>query len=430
MTRVVYLGAVVSNGGDAAIMEAQIAALDRAYPGHVAVLHDNAPTVARRTFPRCEVLPPTGNVVNRPAGPGKHREAMRRLNRVRVRTAARLWRTAGERAARAMLTGDEAAQLSSMARAEVVAYTGGTSLIEKYSLKSKLFEIELSSLLGRPVVLLPQSVGPFGKAENKRLMRRLMKSVDLTLLRDERSLSHLRDIDADTSSVRVVPDIVFALAEPGDVDRLRQSGEVPSSGARIAISVRDCRLFYGGTEAERAAGQVRYEEAIAGLAEELCARGASVTFLSTCQGVPEYWTDDSEVAVSIVGRLPEGVRDQVTVDDSYHSVRDLKDSYGTFDLVVCTRLHASILALDAGTPVLPVAYEFKTHEVMKQLGLADVVVDIADISRDRLVQSLDTLTAELPSRRDALATALASMVAQTASTGSQVQAAVESHASR
>ena len=43
-----------------------------------------------------------------------------------------------------------------------------------------------------------------------------------------------------------------------------------------------------------------------------------------------------------------------------------------FDFVVATRMHMMILSLCVGTPVLPIAYEFKTKELAARLGIADV----------------------------------------------------------
>ena len=42
------------------------------------------------------------------------------------------------------------------------------------------------------------------------------------------------------------------------------------------------------------------------------------------------------------------------------------------DLIIATRLHMSILALISGTPVYPIAYEFKTVELYHSLGYENV----------------------------------------------------------
>ncbi|MBX9244519.1 polysaccharide pyruvyl transferase family protein [Actinotalea ferrariae] len=423
MTRVLYLGTVVSNGGDAAIQRAQMVTLDASLDAPTTAMHDSSPDVARRRFPGAEVLPGTYPLVHRPAGGSLPRRVLRRVNKERVTLAARLWRD-GRGLGRFLVSAAEARQLASIASADLVAYTGGTSLIEKYSVRGKLYEVELALVLGRPVVLLPQSMGPFRDPQNVRALRRVLGRVDAVLLRDERSLGFLRDIGVRTDHVRVVPDIVFALHTAEASARLA-AGVVPVRGARIGVSVRDCRVFFSGSAEVREQRDRAFRDAVAGLVTTLVRdHGADVTFVSTCQGVPEYWTDDSVVAQDVVARLPEDVAPSVRVDGGYYDTDGLLDAFGRFDLLVATRLHAAILALDAGTPVLPIAYEFKTQEVMAQLGMGDVVVTIEDATTESLTDALDRLLERLPAARAPLAAALEETGEQARRTGDVVRDAL------
>jgi colanic acid/amylovoran biosynthesis protein len=69
----------------------------------------------------------------------------------------------------------------------------------------------------------------------------------------------------------------------------------------------------------------------------------------------------------------------VTVDRAFHPPEALMERLQEFDLVVATRMHVAILALGAGVPVLPIAYEFKTQALFARLGFASLVVPIDDI---------------------------------------------------
>lgn len=424
--RLLYLGTVVSNGGDAAIMEAQVDVLEDTFPGHRVAVHDNSTDVARRLYPAWEVLPSTSQVINRSTARSKAAAVRRRLTRERVLVAARLFRRAPSLAG-VLLTPSERRQVISIANADVVLYTGGTSLIEKYSLANKLYEITLAQALGKRTVLLPQSVGPFKSPANQALVRAVLGRADAVLLRDTRSEQHLRDIGMSVDRVRVVPDIVFALTDGTAVHRLAQSS-VPER-PRVCVSVRDCRAFFDKDRGDVGVQQVAFEEAVAGLVEHLVRdRGASVTFMSTCQGVPEYWTDDSAVALSVVARLHPEVAAKVAVDRKHRGTSALRAELARFDLAVCTRLHAAIMSLSSGTPVLPIAYEFKTHEVMRQLGLSAYVSDITGITAGDLVERNRRLVDDLPHLRGPVSSALENMSLETRSTA-QVVLEVASRAS-
>ena len=68
-----------------------------------------------------------------------------------------------------------------------------------------------------------------------------------------------------------------------------------------------------------------------------------------------------------VATLPDEIRARVRVDGDFHTPDELLELLRDFDWVVATRMHLAILTLGVGTPVLPIAYEFKTTELFKSL---------------------------------------------------------------
>ncbi|HEX6271636.1 MAG TPA: polysaccharide pyruvyl transferase family protein, partial [Polyangiaceae bacterium] len=154
-------------------------------------------------------------------------------------------------------------------------------------------------------------------------------------------------------------------------------------------------------------GMRRYHETIARLVEHLVReRAAEVTFVSTCQGIPEYWTNDARTAGEIVARIAPDVRPSVRLDGNFRRPEELLELFATTDLVVATRMHAAILALMAGTPVLPIAYETKTSEVFASLSCGDLVLELETITPERAVDTCSALFRDIDARREALASAV------------------------
>src|SRR3546814_20477059 len=109
-------------------------------------------------------------------------------------------------------------------------------------------------------------------------------------------------------------------------------------------------------------GMAQFADAMVALVRMLVEKfGADVTFLSTCQGIPEYWTDDSRLARAIEERMTGIARSRVRVDDRFHTPEALRDRYAGYDMVVATRMPAAILAPCAGTPVMPLPHEFNPY---------------------------------------------------------------------
>ena len=379
--RIVLANAVTLNGGDAAIAIAALRLFEQAFPGADVEIVDSQPDVARRLYPDLAFVPGLATLLPR----GKRAA----LSMARLLLAARLYRQLGRDAARRLCSAAELSTLDAYARADLIVSTGGTYLVEHYGLRSRRFELEVCLQLGRPLVFLTQSLGPFAKRINRLYFRRLFNRTPLALLRDRRSEQNLREIGVTSPHLHVVPDVVFALA---DADVLRAAGERPlfrDGAPEIAVSVRAWSFFAGGASDR---GMASYKAAVAALVEHLVSRHhARVTFLSTCQGVPEYAHDDARTAREIYEALSPAARERARVDSGFHTPEQLMAKLKTFDAVVATRMHMAILSLISGTPVVPIAYEFKTRELFNELGQGDLVVAIEDTSAERLIEAAERL---------------------------------------
>lgn len=397
--RVVITNSVALNGGDAAILLGEMKLLRAAFgeDTRFAVV-DNQPDVAKRHYPELD-FHPLWHVQATQRARRPLRGLRRTLHLARIRWAAAS-RRRGWRFEEALLPGArERRALEAYATADLVVSTGGTYLVEHYPLRPRLFEFDLAHALGKPLILFTQSLGPFQQAGNRRAVARALSDAALVLVRDEASRRHLLELDLPPQRIRLAPDAAFALETPSASPR-------PIGGAlRVAISVREWAHF---RDRERGEGMRRFGAAVAALARHLIERhGAEVTFLSTCQGIAEYRYDDSRIAAEIVGALPDRVRSRTVVNRDFHRPEKLIELLQAFDMAVATRMHLAILSLVAGTPVLPIAYEFKTTELFTRLGFGTWVQHIETVTSDPLIRGADAFIADLPALRAATVRAAA-----------------------
>lgn len=386
---IVIENTVALNTGDAAILVAIIDILRETFGTDTQFsVFDSAPDVAARCYPEIDFHPLTTSLLSgqvrlfgRP-----RRTPLRRLLAWAQRAAFRRAvdaRNAG-RAVRAsvLVPAGALANLERYRDADLVVSTGGTYLVEHYKLKNRFEEFEKDLRIGKPLVLFTQSLGPFRDAANRARMKHFADAALLVLLRDEKSRSHLRDIGVvRDEGLAVVSDSVFALARPDWLQAPPQ--RAGADRLRVAVSVRRWTHFEGR---DRSSGTERYEAAVAAAVTALVRnRNAEVVFLSTCQGVPEYLYDDSQVAEQLCSRLDDDVRRAVRVDRDFHSPATLQAALRDFDFAIATRMHVAILSLCVGLPVLPIAYEFKTTELFGALGQGEWVTDISAIDADAFV---------------------------------------------
>ena len=381
--RVVITNAVISNTGDAAILAGIVGALREATDVTGLVVFDSNAETTRELYPEWNVHQQvTVPILRRVTFVARaKRKALLVLLDLLAHVPALAKLAAGSHR---IVRTPVIRALHVIAGADVVVATGGTYLVDHYDFSAKVLELRLAAALGRPIVLWTQSMGPFASERARQQIAELSGRVDAVFFRDDRSQTNWNAINEPATIQAVVADAAFTLPpaptpEAGDTDRTRHA----------ILCVRDWAHKGADGGAVDRAGYIR---AVRALASGLIAEGWHVTALSTCQGLPSYPTDDSIFAA-------EAFRDlAVDIDRVHRSPSELQSQLAVADLVVTARMHLAILGLIQQTPTVAIAYEFKSLELFKSVGLGEQVVRLEDIS----VEWAEKLVASLPAGVPAL----------------------------
>lgn len=395
MRTVPLLGAVILNGGDAAIALGSIGFLEEfgLSPGGLTVF-DRNPDESAPLYPELTVepwlmyasFPSTGSVATR---------VLERIDRLR-RFPAAIY--ANRPIGRALLTARERRAAQRVIKAPFAVATGGTYLVDHYRWEMRLPELELAVRAGVPLVFLTQSMGPFERSSwgNARLGAVLEAAV-IVMARDAGTRAAVQRL-APGANVVLAPDMAFQLFNDPHVRDLREQARDRTERPRIAVSVREWPYLSGGAEGER-----RYRQAVAEVVTALVReRGASVTFVSTCQGTATYRFDDSAVADEVAALLAPDIRRAVSVDHGFRRPTDFVKQMASFDLLVGTRMHATVMAWIAGTPAVAIAYEAKTERLFARHGAGHLVHGMDSPSVDGILDSVSAVLEDGQEGRDTL----------------------------
>lgn len=403
--RIVVTNTALLNAGDAAIMGGTQTLLREAFGVSLRLsVRDLQPQAAVRLYP--ELRPKatfTGMLDESGSGLG------RKIRLLRLLTAATLWSTPFRAVGLRILPHDMTESFIDYVEADAIASAGGTYLVPHYRIRPKILELLVARLAGRPYVLMTQSLGPFGRRQW--LLRWLLRGAALILVRDVFSEQQLRRAGVGEERIARCADAAFALPLSPEESKGPPGHSRPTKDGRrrpdIAISVRDWPHTKG---LDGDSGMDRYREAIAGLVTFLVdTRDADITFLSTCQGNDAYWTDDADVAAEIVADLAPETAERCTILRDHMRPDEMHARLSRFDLFVSTRMHGAILAIMAGIPTIAIAYEFKTTELFRALGLSDFCHTFETIEAESLVDTAnaalegsETLASRLTQKRDEL----------------------------
>lgn len=381
--KILITNIVALNGGDAAIMYGMVVALRKAFGADIEIhIYASEPIECKKLYPEFIFRETLGLKANR-ASFSKVRvlgRILRMIQRYRYLSVSKLYGS-GLKFFSYILPKEDRISLHDYASADIIVSSGGTYLIEPYGLITQYTDYSICYNLKKKVCFYTQSLGPFTRSHTIKWMRSVFSDSPCILVRDQRSYNHINDLAIIPSpNVIKIADAAFSLAQQQDLD-FAINRKLPKS-LKVAISVREWEIFQGRTKEE---GMEVYRYSLSVLVKHLVECGHEVCFFSTCQGLENY-TDDSKEAEEILKLLPKQIACKVQIQYEYVHFTEIMKQLRNVDLLVATRLHMSILSLIVGTPVLPIAYEFKTKELFTTLNLEDYVIPMDTISPETLVE--------------------------------------------
>jgi colanic acid/amylovoran biosynthesis protein len=395
--KILITNTVALNGGDAAILEGVLNLLRSLFGEDTEfIIYDNQSEVASKYYPSLNFQKSLYQQLKRPTKSKRLAPVFNLinfLNKVRFYVGLWAWTHNFRLITKLIASEEELKSIDDYSSADLIVSTGGTYLVENYSLDARIFDYKVSLAMKKPLIFFTQSLGPFSISKNRHALRQIFEQSLLILLRDYKSQNHILELGVQKARTHVTSDAAFALADLNALEKAQAITHLPSP-PQIAISVRDWKHFKA---IDPHVGRKNYLKALQDLTIHLIEKyHAKVTYVSTCQGIAEYWTDDSKFAQEIVDGLPNSIKDAVNVDRNFHSPQTLIQLVKDYDVVIATRLHMAILSLGAGVPVFPIAYEFKTQELFKKLGCGHWTVDIEEIESQSLIQSVDSFLNSIP----------------------------------
>jgi polysaccharide pyruvyl transferase WcaK-like protein len=285
----------------------------------------------------------------------------------------------------------------------VAALGGGDSFSDIYG-QERLWYVSLPQILAllmnRPLVLLPQTIGPFKTAIGRSVARLILRHARRIYTRDTESLGEVERLLGHRSSrAAFAYDMGFALdplPPPGEVkeqiEKLRRQGEL------VGLNVSGLLYAGGYTGANQFGLRVDYREMVRRLIEFLVERqGVQVLLVPHVLGGPGALESDitacDRVFETLEGRC-HGRLHRLPGTLDHHQTKWV---IGQSDFFLGSRMHACIAALSQAVPALGLAYSRKFAGVFDSMGAADLVVDL---TRQDAAGALSLVGARFQQRRE------------------------------
>ncbi|WP_210879696.1 polysaccharide pyruvyl transferase family protein [Roseovarius autotrophicus] len=296
----------------------------------------------------------------------------------------------------------------------VIDIGGGDSFADIYGprrLTQMLLMKYLTHLARRPLVLAPQTFGPFRHRLSTFLARQSIRLSAITTTRDSLSTACLREMGIKGEIIEASD---VALRLPYDPPSPRSEG----GPVRVGLNVSGLLMNGGYTGNNMFRLQMNYPQLIRDILRrfsdhpELCEIHLVPHVISWRSGGVE---DDYAASLKLQKEFPS-----VTVAPGFTSPSEAKSYIAGMDFFMGARMHACIAAFSAGVPVVPMAYSRKFAGLFGALGYNETVDCTSQSAEEIMARVFDAYgrRAELvQSQKAALATGLEKLARYEAALG-------------
>jgi len=268
----------------------------------------------------------------------------------------------------------------------VMDITGGDSFSDIYGFRRFFLGFLLKWLvlrLGKKLILLPQTYGPFKRRITKIMARYIISRASVVYSRDQAGLGYVNKVlgcNTKNGKVRFVPDLAFVLdaRKPNDLDstllsRTREKGTIV-----VGINISGL-LFNGGfTQNNMFNLKTDYRDLIYRVIDLLMGYENTVILLISHVFPPEGLEIECDFSAchevyESVCRKYEG---RIFLVEGVYNHNEVKYIIGMCDFFIGSRMHACIAAMSKSILAVGLAYSKKFQGVFQAVGMQEFVIDL------------------------------------------------------
>jgi polysaccharide pyruvyl transferase WcaK-like protein len=259
----------------------------------------------------------------------------------------------------------------------VCSIAGGDSFSDIYGMEQFLYFAlpqVLALLLGKPLILLPQTYGPFKSGFARALARLILRHAALIYSRDQAGLATVASLAGRES--RFSHDMAFALAPlPPDTNTCNFIAGLAAGRPLVGVNVSGL-LYIGGYTRDNMFGcKAGYPDTIRAVIRMLIEE-CNAEVVLTPHVIGGHFQSDCLASEAVLKDLPESCRARIHTIGKNLDQHEVKFLIGKCDFFIGSRMHACIAALSQSVPSIGLAYSDKFSGVLGSIGVNSLVVDL------------------------------------------------------
>lgn len=260
---------------------------------------------------------------------------------------------------------------------------------------SHIYLILLAVYLNKPVILYPQSIGPFNNFFIRKLATYSMNKTEAVVAREENTKNYLEYIGVKNDIIHLTADMAFILDPSSDnkIDHILNSNKINRNEKIIGINVSQL-LNFRSQNLE----SYNYTDIMAKFADHVSTNYDAKVILIPHAIFPEESENENRrlieediIAVHETYQKSKNKDKIIPIINRDISASDLKGIIKRCEIFIGARMHANIAAVSSCIPTIAIAYSPKAPGIMKMVGLEEYVCDFEKLEYDDLKLKTDKL---------------------------------------
>lgn len=285
--------------------------------------------------------------------------------------------------------------LKAIQEADIIgSIAGGDSFSDIYGI-GRLVYVTLPQilvqLLAKPLVLLPQTLGPFKSRFARAVARSIVGRSKMVYTRDPDGLDAVRVLAGrDHGQLSFAYDMGFALEPSIRTERIPSwMADYNTSIPLVGLNVSGLLYIGGYTRSNMFGIKMDYRRLIHDLIEIMVRKhGAQVMLVPHVLGTGVDSESDADACRNIYENTGESLRRSIHLVDEEYDQHEIKALIGRSNFFIGSRMHACIAAMSKCIPAVGLAYSRKFHGVFGSVGMEELVIDIRECDKDAVIAAV------------------------------------------
>ena len=258
------------------------------------------------------------------------------------------------------------------------------------------FSILLSSLLRKPYVLYPQSMGHFKSKFSRFLVKFALNRATSITAREEITKNNLQEMGVNKSLIHLTADMAFIL-QPAPYERVEEiflkESITKDDGVLIGMNINQLVNY----RSKNSKVKCDYIDLMAQVADYLITNlNATVIFIPHSIYQKEIMNSRRNIEEGDIIAINEAFakvqnKHKVATITSNYTSEELKGIIARCDLFIGARMHANIAAISMCVPTIAIAYSSKAPGIMEMVGLEKYVCDFRTMTFEELISKIEDM---------------------------------------